>query len=56
MWALDLGVHFLSLEHEKSTGVLANLKRKLTEFKRKLAVLKPIIPGFDQLDPGNCRN
>ena len=65
-----LGVHSLSLEHEMSTGALANLtrelanfsqelanfKRTLAEFKRKLAVFKPIVHGFDQLYPGNRRN
>ena len=55
-----LGVHSLSLEHETSTDVLANLrrelanvsrelanfKRELAEAKRKLAAFKPIRPAL----------
>ena len=69
-FAKTLGFHSLSLEHETSTGALANssrefvnlkrelanFMRKLAESKRKLATFEPIIPGFDQLYPGNRRN
>ena len=69
IWA-TLGFHSLSLEHETSTGVLANFSRELANLKREfanfkpklaaskrnLAVFMPSIPGFDQLYPGNRRN
>ena len=49
---------------ETSTGVLANfsqelaanLCREFANFKRELAELKPVVPGFDQLYPKNHRN
>ena len=55
-------VHSLSLERETSTGVLANFSREpiLSENspknKRNLAEFKRMMPGFDQLYPGNRRN
>ena len=63
-----LGVHSLCLERETSTGVLLakfsrelpKTKRELAKLKRRnkreLAVLKPIIPCFDQLYPRNRSN
>ena len=33
-----LGVHSLSLEHETSTGVLANFSRELANFTREFAI------------------
>ena len=65
----DLGVHALTLERETSTGVLANISREFANLSENspilsehlpnlsdLAILKPIVPGFDQLCPGNRRN
>ena len=41
-----LGVHFFSLEHETSTGILANLGRELASFKREFANSKRKLAGF----------
>ena len=35
VWQQILGVHSLSLEHETSTGVLANIKREVANFKQE---------------------
>ena len=51
MAILPLGVHFLSLEHETSTDVLANFSREIANLSQELANFKRELAKFERRLP-----
>ena len=45
---ISLGVHSLNLEHETSTGVLANLSQEFANFKREFTNLSKHLPNLSE--------